>query len=146
MRALTAVLACCLLSTPLAAEAFVQPKIVDHTIPVSLSGKPGDATAGRKVIIDKKLGNCLACHHISALNDQAFHGEIGPALDGVAERYKPEQLRLILTDSKQVFPDTVMPAFHKIDGFTREAPQFAGKPILTSQQVEDVIAFLETLK
>lgn len=146
MRALAAALFCCLSTTSFAEQPFVSPTVVDHTIPVSLTGKPGDAAAGKKVFLNGRQGNCLACHSVSALSDQQFHGQVGPSLDGVAERYKPEQLRLILTDSKQMFPDTVMPAFYKIDGFQRVRPEFVGKPILTSGQVEDVIAFLETLK
>lgn len=151
MRATTAFLASaliasCVASTSRAADNYVEPKIVDHAIPTSLTGKPGDPEAGKKVIVGNRLGNCLACHAISALKDTPFHGQVGPSLDGVAERYKPEQLRLILTDSKKVFPDTVMPAFYKVDGFRRERHEFVGKTILTAAQVEDVIAYLETLK
>ncbi|MDU6240214.1 MAG: sulfur oxidation c-type cytochrome SoxX, partial [Bradyrhizobium sp.] len=91
-------------------------------------------------------GNCLACHQVSALKSEEFHGEFGPSLDGVATRYNTAQLRLIVADPKRIFTDTVMPAFYKNDGLNRVRPEFVGKSVLTAAQVEDVVAFLETLK
>ncbi len=121
-------------------------EIVDDGIPASLTGQPGDPVAGKKTLVDRKLGNCLACHAVSALSDYPFHGEVAPPLDGVADRYEEPQLRLLLVDSKQVFEDTIMPAFYKSEGFNRPHEAFKGKSILTAQQVEDVLAYLQTLK
>ncbi len=135
-----------MLATGAAAEGLVKYEVVDDGVPQSLTGKPGDAERGRKVIINRKQGNCLACHAISVLASEPFHGEIGPSLDGVAERYSEAQLRLILINAKAVFPDTIMPAFYRNDGFTRVMKKFRGKTILTAQQVEDVLAFLKALK
>jgi sulfur-oxidizing protein SoxX len=116
-------------------------------IPAPLTGKPGDAKEGVKVVSGRRLGNCLSCHEISALRSEEFHGDIGPSLDGVAGRWDAATLRMIVVNAKMAFgPETVMPAFYRIEGLNRVRPEFAGKPILTAQQVEDVVAFLATLK
>ena len=89
----------------------------------------------------------MACHANSDLEDQPFHGEVGPSLDGVGDRWSAGELRAILVNSKAVFGDgTIMPAFYRDSGFNRPAEKFVGKTILTGQQVEDVIAYLLTLK
>ena len=119
----------------------------DIEIPESLTGKPGDPAQGREWYAGRKLGNCLACHITTDLKEQPFHGEIGPAMDGVADRYEEPALRAILVNSKQVFGDqTLMPGFYKIDPGARTAEKFQGQTILTAQQIEDVIAYLKTLK
>jgi sulfur-oxidizing protein SoxX len=116
-------------------------------IPASLTRKPGDPKEGRKVVAERHLGNCLSCHEIGALRDEEFHGDVGPALDGVAERWDTGILRMIVVNAKKVFGEaTVMPAFYRVDGLNQVRPEFTGKPILTAQQVEDVVAFLATLK
>jgi sulfur-oxidizing protein SoxX len=117
------------------------------TIPAPLTGRPGDAAAGRQVVIGRRLGNCLSCHEIGALRSEEFHGDVGPPLDGVAGRWDAAALRMIVVNAKMVLgAETVMPAFHRVDGLYRVRPEFAGRPILTAQQVEDVVAFLVTLK
>lgn len=121
-------------------------QVTDDGITTSLTGKPGDPSAGKKAMIDRKLGNCLACHQVSALADQPFHGEVGPPLDGAADRWTEAQLRLIVVDSKKMFPDTIMPAFHTTDGRNRVMDKFQGETILSAEQVEDIVAFLKTLK
>jgi sulfur-oxidizing protein SoxX len=119
----------------------------DAAVTESLTGTPGDAEEGVKVFVDRKLGNCLACHAVSELDNQPFHGDVAPPLDGVADRWKPEELRAIVTDSKEVFgPDTVMPGFYSINVGVDVREDLVGKTILTAQQVEDVVAFLSTLK
>ncbi len=127
------------------AEDPIEPIVVDGGIPQPWTSAKGDPARGRAVVLDNKEGNCIACHHVSALKEADFQGEIGPWLDGVADRYSVPQLRLILTNAKLMFPGVVMPAFHRNAGFRRVLPEYAGKPILSGQQVEDVIAFLETL-
>ena len=117
------------------------------TIPAPLTGKPGDPKEGEKVVIERRLGNCLSCHEIDVLQREPFHGDVGPPLNGVAGRWDPATLRMIVVNAKKVFGDeTVMPAFYRVDGLKRVRPDFVGKPILTAQQVEDVVAFLTTLK
>jgi L-cysteine S-thiosulfotransferase len=116
-------------------------------LPAPLTGRPGDARAGAQAVAGRRLGNCLSCHEISALRAEEFHGDIGPSLDGVAGRWDTAALRMIVVNPKMVFgAETVMPAFYRTDGLNRVRPEFAGKPILTAEQVEDVIAFLATLK
>jgi len=113
----------------------------------SLSGNAGDASAGRKLFSNRKLGNCLACHVNSDMKEHSFHGEVGPTLDGVAERYKAAELRAILIDSKKALnEDTIMPGFYSLDLGVRVAGKFKGKTVLNAQQVEDVVAYLQTLK
>jgi sulfur-oxidizing protein SoxX len=112
-----------------------------------LTDKPGDAKEGAKVVVNRRLGNCLGCHEIGVLKTEEFHGEVGPSLDGVGARWDAASLRMIVVDPKKVFTaDTVMPAFYRVAGLNRVRPEFQGKPILTAQQVEDVVAFLQTLK
>ncbi|MCT8973340.1 sulfur oxidation c-type cytochrome SoxX [Microbaculum marinisediminis] len=119
----------------------------DGAVESSLTGQPGDPEAGAKAFADRKLGNCLACHAVSQMSDQLFHGNVGPALDGVAARYSPETLRAIVTNSKEVFGEqTVMPGFYSLDVGIDVAEAFQGKTILSAQDVEDVVAFLGTLQ
>jgi sulfur-oxidizing protein SoxX len=116
------------------------------SIEKSLTGSAGDAAKGRAAMINRKQGNCLACHAISALSDQPYHGETGPSLDGVADRYTAGELRLRIVDAEQVIPGTMMPSFYRNTGFTRVRKGFEGKSILNAEQVEDILAFLLTLK
>ena len=134
-----------------ASAADVAPSAVvindDLEVSASLTGTAGDAKAGREWYSGRKLGNCLACHETSELKELPFHGEVGPAMAGVAERYSVAQLRAILTDSKKVFGDqTIMPGFYSMDVGVRVNKKFKGATILTAQQVEDVLAYLQTLK
>ena len=144
-RSLMAALASCLLAGGAHAQQPIKLDVVADALPKSLTGAPGDAAAGKKVFLTRTLGNCLACHQVTSLKSEEFHGEFGPSLDGVAGRYNEAQLRLIVADPKRIFTGTVMPAFYKNDGLDRVRPEFVGKPILTAAQVEDVVAFLKTL-
>jgi L-cysteine S-thiosulfotransferase len=122
-------------------------KIADYAISDPLTGSAGDAVAGAKTFADRGLGNCLACHAVSALETEQFHGNVGPALDGVADRWNAEELRAIVVDAKQIFSEeTVMPAFYSLDYGITPRKDLVGKTILTAQQVEDVVAYLATLK
>lgn len=128
------------------AEEMVAYKVVDDIeIEASLTGKPGNPAQGRKLAIDRKLGNCLACHSLP-IPEQQFHGETGPDLAGVGSRLTPGEIRLRVVNPKLVNPDTMMPAFYRVTGLNRVMKDFAGKPILTAEQVEDVVAYLMTLK
>jgi L-cysteine S-thiosulfotransferase len=116
-------------------------------IAAPLTTLPGDPQAGAKVVVERRLGNCLSCHEIDVLRGEEFHGDVGPPLDGVGARWDSATLRMIVVNPKKVFgEDTVMPAFYRVDGLNRVRPEFVGKPILTAQQVEDVVAFLTTLR
>ncbi len=125
----------------------------DGAVAVSLTGTPGDPARGREVVGNKSLGNCVACHANSDMSDIPFHGEIGPMLDGAGERWSEAELRGIVANAKMMFPDSMMPSFYKVDGFTRPGNAYTGEaaddsfgPLLTAQQIEDVVAYLATLK
>ncbi|MBL4767155.1 MAG: sulfur oxidation c-type cytochrome SoxX [Rhodobacteraceae bacterium] len=131
------------------AQDVVAPTAVmfdDGAVSTSLSGAAGDAANRRKVFANRKQGNCLACHANAELSEQSFHGEVGPPLDGVADRWSEGDLRGIVANSKMTFEDTIMPAFYVDAGYTRPLKKFDGKSILSAQQVEDVVAYLMTLK
>ena len=125
----------------------------DGAVEASLSGAAGDPEAGAKVMTTKSLGNCVACHQVTALSEAPFHGNVGPSLDGVGDRWNLAELRGILSNAKRTYEGTVMPAYYVVDGFTRPGNAYTGKaaegaldPLLSAQQIEDVIAFLSTLK
>ena len=118
----------------------------DGAIAASLTNVAGDPAKGKDWFVGRKLGNCLACHENSDAKSESFHGEVGPPLDGVADRWGEAELRGIVTNSKMMFEDTIMPAFYKDAGYNRPLDKFEGKTILSAQQVEDIVAYLLTLK
>ena len=126
---------------------------VDGAVATSLTGTPGNAENGA-VIMNKGAGNCIACHEVTALNHLPFHGEIGPMLDGVADRWSEAELRGIVANAKIMFEGSMMPSFYKTSGFTRLGDAYTGKahpegevkPLLTAQEIEDVVAYLMPLK
>lgn len=121
--------------------------VVDGKVAQSLTGKPGNPADGRKYFADRKLGNCLACHANSDMSEQLFHGDVGPPLDGVAERWSEEELRAIVVNSKAVFGEqTVMPGFYSLDVGMNVRKDLVGKTILTAEQIESIVAYLGTLK
>ncbi len=130
---------------PVSAAELAKYKVVGLSIPKSLTGKPGNAKKGRKAAIARRQGNCLACH-VMPVPEQSDHGLVGPPLKGVASRYKEGELRLRLVDSKKLNPDTIMPAYYRTTGFHRVQKKWQGKTILKAQQVEDILAYLMTLK
>lgn len=140
-----AVLAAAWWSPGQAVEVLPSPVIVGDEIPSSLTGRPGDPARGRAVVLDRQLGNCLLCHTLP-VSGERFQGNIGPDLAGVAERLTEGQIRLRVVDATRVNPDTAMPAYHRVEGLTRVAAEYRGRPVLTADQVEDVVAFLRTLK
>lgn len=121
-------------------------------IAVSLSGVAGDPIRGAEVMVERGLGNCIACHQVTALDEFQFHGEVGPTLDGVGDRWDEAALRGIIVNAKAVFPESVMPSFYRVSGFTRPGDGYTGdaatgplSPILAAQDVEDIVAYLLTL-
>jgi len=133
-----------------ASAETVGPKDVafkDGAVADSLTGKPGDAEKGAVVFKTKKLGNCLACHANSDMPKELFQGNVGPSLDGVASRWDEGQIRAIVVNAKAVFgKDTVMPGFYSLDVGAIVAEDLVGKTILSADEVEDVVAYLTTLK
>jgi L-cysteine S-thiosulfotransferase len=115
------------------------------SVDAPLSGKVGDAARGRAIVLDRASGNCLICHHVP-ISSEPFQGDIGPDLAGVGGRLTAGQLRLRLIDQSVLNPTTMMPPYHRVVGLVRVAPQYEGKPILDAQQIEDVVAWLVSLK
>jgi sulfur-oxidizing protein SoxX len=110
-----------------------------------LTGAPGDPTRGRAIVADRQKGLCLLCH-TGPFPEQRFQGDLAPDLRGAGSRWSEGQLRLRLVDGSRLNPDTVMPSYYRIDGLMRVGRLWAGKPVLTAEQIEDVVAFLATLK
>jgi len=127
-----------LVAASAAVAQVAQYKVVGDGIPQSLTGKPGNAAAGRALLLKREAANCLQCHAVKKDKELAAGGDKGPALDGVGAALTPAQLRLSVVDYAKVTPGVAMPSFHK-------APS-GEKPLLTAEQVEDVVAYLSTLK
>lgn len=104
---------------------------------------PGDAFRGRALFATRDEARCVLCHAAPGIDGG---GNLGPSLAGVGSRLGAAQIRLRVADITRVHPDAVMPTFHRTEGMTRVAPQYAGKPVLGAAQVEDLVAWLETLK
>lgn len=135
--------------TAASAEVVAPDKVMieDMTVGQSLTGQAGNAETGRKAFASRKLGNCLACHVNADLKSELFHGQVGPPLDGVADRLEEPQMRAILVDSKKVLGEqTIMPSFYRIINDQRTQEKFHNKTILSAGQIEDIIAYLKTLK
>ena len=103
----------------------------------------GDPARGREVFVSREGGHCVLCHSVPGV---AVAGDVGPPLAGVGARLSPGQIRLRIADISRVNPDAPMPAFHRTEGLTRVASGYAGKPVLSGQQVEDLVAWLGTLR
>ena len=119
--------------------------IVGDAIPDTLTGKPGDAARGRTVVATRQQGLCLLCHS-GPFPEERFQGNLAPSLAGAGGRWSEAQLRLRLVDAQRLNPDTIMPPYYKVSGLQRVASGFAGKTLLSAEQIEDVVAYLATLK
>jgi sulfur-oxidizing protein SoxX len=119
--------------------------VVNDAIPVSLTGAAGDAARGRTIVGNRQVGLCLLCH-TGPFPAEHFQGNLAPDLAGAGARANAGQLRLRIVDASRLNPTTIMPPYYRTDGLSRVAASFRGKPILTAEQIEDVIAFLSTLK
>ena len=119
--------------------------VVGDAIPLSLTGTPGDAGRGKAIVTSRQTGLCLLCHS-APLPEEKFQGTIGPDLKGIGSRNTEGQLRLRIVDPRRFNPDTIMPAYYRLDGLERVAPAFGGRTVLTAEQIEDVVAFLMTLR
>ena len=128
-----------------AQERLLPYEIVGDAIPASLTGSTGDAPRGRAIVVDRQKGLCLLCHS-GPFPEERFQGNLASDLKGVGARWSAGQLRLRLVDSRKLDADTIMPAYYALDGLDRVAPAYRGKPILTAGEIEDVVAFLATLR
>jgi L-cysteine S-thiosulfotransferase len=114
-------------------------------IPDSLTGARGDPARGRAIVANRQVGLCLLCHS-GPFPDEPFQGNLAPDLRGAGTRWSEGQLRLRIVDSSRINPATIMPAYHRTEGLVRVAPAWRGKPVLSAEQIEDVVAYLTTLK
>ena len=119
--------------------------VAGDEIPAPLTGAKGDPARGRAIVANRQLGLCLLCH-AGPFPEERFQGDLAPDLKGVGARLSEGEIRARIVDPRRVNPDTVMPAYYRADGLTRVAPAFRGRTILTAEQIEDVVAYLATLK
>jgi sulfur-oxidizing protein SoxX len=119
--------------------------IVGDTIPAPLTGSAGDPERGRAIVANRQVGLCLLCHS-GPFPEARLQGSLAPGLAGVGGRLSPGQLRLRVVDASRVNPNTIMPPYYRAEGLNRVARAYVGKPVLTAEQVEDIVAFLATLK
>ena len=139
--------ALCWQTAAVQAEALAAPAyaVVGDAIPQPLTTVPGDAARGRAIVANRQLGLCLLCHS-GPIAEERFQGTLAPNLAGAGSRSSAGQLRLRLVDSRQVRVDSIMPAYFKTAGLARVGAAWQGRTILDAQQVEDVVAYLVTLK
>lgn len=141
-------LAALLVARP-AAGALLPFTLAGDAIEAPLAGLAGDAARGEAVVRNRETANCLICHSIPASISGArerFMGDVGPPLAGVGSRLTPGQLRLRLVDATQVNPEAIMPAYYRLDGLLRVDPRYRGRPVLSAQEIEDVVAYLTGLR
>ena len=141
MTASLAVAAC----PSVGAEPLQPYEIVGDAIPAPLIETPGDAARGRAIVVNRRVGLCLLCH-TGPFPEEKLQGNLAPDLAGTGARWSVGQLRLRLVDARRLNPESIMPPYYRIEGLDRVAPAFRGKPIFSAQQIEDVVAFLASLK
>jgi L-cysteine S-thiosulfotransferase len=139
------VLAVLLASATASADDLRPFTISGDAIVEPLGGAHGDATRGRAIVVDRQKGLCLLCH-VGPFPEQRFQGTLAPDLRGAGSRWTEGQLRLRMVDSGKLNPSSIMPAYYRVEGLTRVGSAWQNKPVLTAEQIEDVVAFLMTLK
>ena len=129
---------------PAAAQALQTYLVDGDAIPASLTGAPGDAARGRALVLSR-LSTCILCHS-GPFPEEKFQGDLAPSLAGAGTRWSAGQLRLRLVDGSRLNPATIMPSYYRVDGLTRVGPAWRGKPILSAEQIEDIVAYLASLR
>jgi len=130
---------------PVVAPVVAPLRVVGDAIPEPLTRVPGDPVRGRAIVADRSVGLCLLCHQ-GPFPEERFQGNLASDLSGAGARWTAGQLRLRIADSRRIDPDGLMPSLHRVDGHERVGRAWQGKPVLDAQQVEDVVAFLQTLR
>ena len=130
---------------PAGAADLVPYIVTDGEIRAPLTDAPGNTARGRQTVRDMTKATCLICHALP-IPEEPDHGEIGPPLAGVGNRLTPGAIRLRLVDPKAVNPETLMPSYYRTEGLNRVLSTYRGQPIYTAQQIEDVVAYLASLK
>ena len=144
LQAMAALVFTAAISAQVQAQELRPFAIVGDAIPEPLTGTKGDPARGRAIIVDRQRGLCLLCH-TGPFPEQRFQGELAPDLRGVGSRWSEGQLRLKIVDSRRLNPATIMPPYHSTDGLVRVGRAWQDKPVLSAEQIEDVVAFLTTL-
>jgi sulfur-oxidizing protein SoxX len=132
------------LPTLAAGEELPTPVVMGDSIPASLTGSPGDPQRGRAIVINRQ-NTCILCHS-GPFAEEKFQGDLAPNLAGAGSRWSEGQLRLRLVDASRLNPATIMPSYYRVDGLERVGAPWRGKPILSAEQIEDVVAYLATLR
>jgi sulfur-oxidizing protein SoxX len=127
-----------------ATEELQIPVVAGDSIPASLTGSPGDPQRGRAIVINRQ-NTCILCHP-GPLAEEKFQGDLAPSLAGAGSRWSEGQLRLRLVDASRLNPETIMPSYYRLEGLDRVGRAWRGKPILSAEQIEDVVAYLVTLR
>jgi len=118
--------------------------VAGDAISESLTGMPGDATRGRALVLDR-TSTCILCHS-GPFPEAKFQGDLAPSLAGAGSRWSEGQLRLRLVDASRLNPATIMPSYYRVDGLNRVGLAWRGKPILSADQIEDIVTYLATLR
>jgi len=139
-------LAAIALALPFAAHAqgLLPYAVVGDAIPQSLTGHPGDVTRGRALVLERS-STCVLCHS-GPFPEMKFQGDLAPSLAGAGSRWSQGQLRLRLVDASRLNAATIMPSYYRIDGLVRVGPAWRDKPILSAEQIEDIVAYLAGLR
>lgn len=127
-----------------AAQGLRSYTVAGDAIPQSLTGAPGNAARGRALVAER-AGTCILCHS-GPFPEQAFQGNLAPDLGGSGRRWSAGQLRLRLVDASRLNAATIMPSYYRVDGLDRVGTPWRGKPILSAEQIEDVVAYLSSLR
>ena len=120
-------------------------EVLGDAIPRSLDGLAGDAVRGRAIVASRQQGLCLLCHS-GPFPEERFQGTLAPSLAGAGSRWSAGQLRLKLVDGQRLNPDSIMPPYYRTEGLQQVGREWRGKTIFSAQQLEDVVAYLQTLK
>lgn len=126
------------------AQALQPPAVVGNAIPLSLTGAAGDAARGRALVVERS-STCILCHG-GPFPEQRFQGDVAPSLTGTGSRWSEGEIRLRLVDASRLNAETIMPSYYRIEGLNRVGRAWQGKPILSAEQIEDMVAFLVTLR
>jgi sulfur-oxidizing protein SoxX len=126
------------------AQALPPYAVVGDAIPASLTGAPGDAARGRALVVERS-STCILCHR-GPFPEQRVQGDLAPSLAGAGSRWSEGELRLRLVDASHLNAATIMPSYYRVDGLNRVGPSWRGKPILSAGQIEDLVAYLATLR
>lgn len=145
MRSFRAALALLLLAGPASGQGMVPFVVTGDAVEAPLAGLAGDATRGARIVRNRETANCLICHTIPDPSEP-FMGEVGPPLAGVGSRLTPGQIRLRLVDPTLVNPAAAMPAYHRVERLAHVEERYRGRPVLSAQEIEDVVAYLSALK